>query len=111
MRTRNLAFFALLAVMFVSPAAAEGNAAAGYELAKQNCARCHNIERDGAFKQRPPTFQAVAIYRTREDIWSRIIAPSPHSGMPDVSWSLMPDQVQDLVAYIVSLDRPVTLGQ
>jgi mono/diheme cytochrome c family protein len=83
-----------------------GDAGAGRTLAMENCARCHNIEKGAAFKLRPPSFQAIAIYRTADDIWSRIIATSPHSGMPDVQWMLTPDQVQDLVAYITSLDTP-----
>jgi mono/diheme cytochrome c family protein len=105
MQTYGLAPVALLALALASPShAAEGDAAAGYELAKQNCARCHNIEPGGAFKQRPPTFQAIAVYRSDPDIWSRIISPSPHSGMPEVMWDLSPNEVQDLVAYITSLD-------
>ncbi len=83
-----------------------GDAAAGRRLAEEHCVRCHNIEKGAGFKLKPPSFQAIAIYRTSEDIWSRIIAPSPHSGMPDVQWTLMPEEVQDLVAYIASLDVP-----
>ena len=102
--------FPMLLLGLSSPSVA-GDAAKGYALAKENCARCHNVEIGGGFKQRPPTFQSIAIYRKEDDIWARILAPSPHSGMPDVSWSLTPDQVQDLLAYIVSLDRPVSLPQ
>ncbi len=91
--------------------AAEGDAAKGRLLAQEKCARCHNIEKGAAFKLQPPSFQAIAIYRTRQDIWGRIISPSPHSGMPDMMWALTPDQVQDAVAYITSLDTPVTLPQ
>jgi hypothetical protein len=29
--------------------------------------------------------------------------------MPEVQWMLTPQQVEDLVAYIVSLDMPVSL--
>ncbi|MFN0190411.1 MAG: c-type cytochrome [Aestuariivirga sp.] len=100
----------VLLTLVASPAFA-ADAATGYTIAKENCARCHNVEKGGGFKQRPPTFQAIAIYRTQDDIWGRIISPSPHSGMPDVSWTLTPDNVQDVVAYIVSLDRPVSLPE
>jgi mono/diheme cytochrome c family protein len=99
------------ALTFSAAPAHAGDAVAGYALAKEYCARCHNIEKGGGFKQRPPTFQSIAIYRTPEDIWGRIISPSPHSGMPDVSWSLLPDQIQNALAYIVSLDRPVNLPE
>jgi mono/diheme cytochrome c family protein len=82
------------------------DAAKGHELALQHCVRCHNIEPGGAFKQHPPTFAAIAKYRTRDDIWGRIISPSPHAGMPEVVWELQPDEVQHLLDYIVSLDKP-----
>jgi mono/diheme cytochrome c family protein len=97
-----LSAFIVLTIGATAPAAAD--AASGKAVAQEMCARCHNIEPGGAFKQRPPSFQAIAIYRTADDIWSRIISPNPHSNMPDVQWSLTPDQVQDLVAYITSLD-------
>jgi mono/diheme cytochrome c family protein len=76
----------------------------GKKIAAERCARCHHIEAGGAFKQRPPSFQAIAIYRNADDIWGRIIAPSPHAGMPEVIWDIDPDHVQDIVAYITSLD-------
>jgi mono/diheme cytochrome c family protein len=95
----------------VARAADEGDAGKGRLLAEEKCARCHNIEKGAAFKLQPPSFQSIAIYRTRQDIWGRIISPSPHSGMPDMMWALTPDQVQDAVAYITSLDTPVTLPE
>ena len=99
----------VLAAVLASPAAAAGDAVSGLNTAQENCARCHNVERGGPFKLRPPSFQSIAIYRGADDIWARIIAPSPHSGMPEVQWMLIPKQVEDLVAYIVSLDTPVSL--
>lgn len=110
MTTPKLSLLAISALgLAFTTSAQAGDAAAGYVLAKESCARCHNVEKGGGFKQRPPTFQSIAIYRREDDIWSRILAPSPHSGMPDVSWTLTPDQVQDLVAYIVSLDVTLTI--
>jgi mono/diheme cytochrome c family protein len=104
----SIALFALAAALAAAPGAVAGDAANGKKLAAAKCARCHNIEPGGAFKQHPPTFQAIAIYRREPDIWGRIISPSPHSGMPEVVWDLSPDDVQDLVAYIISLDSAVT---
>jgi mono/diheme cytochrome c family protein len=104
------ALFALLLIasmtVLASASRAEGDVGTGLEIARENCARCHNIAKGGAFKERPPSFQAIATYRTRDDIWARIIAPSPHSGMPDVSWNMTPEDVQNVLAYIVSLDQP-----
>ena len=99
----------VLALAISSTAFAAGDAIKGLETAQKNCIRCHNIEKGAGFKLMPPSFQSIAIYRTAEDIWSRIIAPSPHRGMPDTMWTITPDDVQDLVAYITSLDTPVSL--
>lgn len=103
----------LLSLLMLTNAAKaeDGDAAQGRLLVQDKCARCHNIEKGAAFKLQPPSFQSIAIYRTRQDIWGRIISPSPHSGMPDMMWALTPDEVQDAVAYITSLDSPVTLPQ
>ena len=104
----SVALLGLAAALTAAPEATAGDAANGKTLAAAKCARCHNIEPGGAFKQHPPAFQAIAIYRREPDIWGRIISPSPHSGMPEVIWELSPDEVQDLVAYIISLDTAVT---
>jgi mono/diheme cytochrome c family protein len=95
-------FFSI--AVLAAPQAWAADANKGHQLAKENCASCHNIEKGGAFKQRPPSFQAIATYRTMDDIWARIVAPSPHAGMPEVIWVVSPDDVQDIVAYITSLD-------
>jgi mono/diheme cytochrome c family protein len=110
MRTAMLsAIAASLMVLAAGQPAVAGDAAQGHEIARERCARCHHVEKGEGFKQRPPSFQSIAIYRREDDIWARILAPSPHSGMPEAQWSLTPDQIQDLVAYIVSLDTPVSL--
>ena len=110
---KRMSFFLLALSFTASPAwaQAEGDPGRGQALAQEQCARCHDITKGGAFKQMPPSFQAIAIYRTKPDIWSRIIAPSPHAAMPDMTWTLTADQVQDVLAYIVSLDVPVSLPQ
>jgi mono/diheme cytochrome c family protein len=105
----SLFAIAALSIAFTMPALA-GDATKGFATAQEICARCHVIAKGGAFKLKPPSFQSIAIYRTADDIWSRIISPNPHSNMPDMQWQLTPDQVQDLVAYITSLDVPVTLS-
>ena len=84
---------------------------AAQAIAQQQCARCHDVSKGGAFKKMPPSFQSIAIYRTKPDIWSRIIAPSPHAAMPDMTWTLTAEEVQDVLAYILSLDVAVSLPQ
>ena len=106
-----IALFLLSGLSTSAALAAEGDAVRGQAIARQQCSRCHDIARGGAFKKMPPSFQSIAIYRTRPDIWARILAPSPHAGMPDMTWTLKAEDVQDLLAYITSLDVPVTLAK
>ena len=53
-------------------------------------------------KQDPPAFAAIAVYRTREKILEKIVAP--HISMPRLVDLLEREEVQDVVDYIVSLD-------
>lgn len=109
MKASATALIAFASLVVASASASAADIANGYKIAKERCVRCHNIEPGGAFKQRPPAFQAIAIYRTPDDIWARILAPSPHSGMPETQWEMTPDQIQDVAAYVASLDKPVTI--
>ncbi|MFQ5973748.1 MAG: c-type cytochrome [Alphaproteobacteria bacterium] len=81
---------------------AQGDVGKGRDLAARWCSRCHNIEPDGRMKQHPPDFAAIAVYRTGDRIKEKIIAP--HRSMPDVA-SVLGLNVDDLVAYIVSLEN------
>lgn len=92
-----------LVTMFQPLPASAGDTARGEAIAREQCARCHDVSEEGAFRKMPPSFRAIAIYRTEPDIWARIISPSPHAAMPDMTWTLTADDVQDVLAYILSL--------
>jgi mono/diheme cytochrome c family protein len=81
---------------------AQGDPEVGQDRAADWCSRCHDIGREGRMKQEPPSFAAIAVYRTAEQIRSKINAP--HTGMPEVA-QVLGLNVDDLVAYIVSLDE------
>ena len=81
---------------------AEGDPEVGQDLAADWCSRCHDIGREGQMKQEPPSFAAIAVYRTAEQIRSKITAP--HMGMPEIA-QVLGLNVDDLVAYIVSLEE------
>ncbi len=103
-----LSFVRYLAVLFfagfaVAPAHAE-DATAGRQFAEQFCERCHNIEPGGPAKLYPPSFAAIAAFRAADDIRWKIIAPPLHTAMPQLGDFLAPVNVDDLVAYIVSLE-------
>ena len=93
---------ALFAVMATSSHSA-GLAVEGEELARQWCVRCHNVEVGGPFKMHPPSFASIAVYRSDEQIYSRIMIPPLHSNMPQIVYVLMPDNIEHLIAYIRSL--------
>ena len=94
-----IAFSASLALANAGVAA---DSVAGRVLAERWCVKCHNIEKGAPFKLRPPSFAAIAIYRAENDIRGKII--SPHIGMPDIMWMLQAEDIDNIVAYIASLD-------
>ncbi len=105
MRQRPLLVGLVLGTMITSAHAA-GDIASGAQLAQDICAGCHNVEPGGPFKQYPPSFAAVAVFRSADQIRVRIIFPPQHSGMPElVQLMLNMENVDDLVAYITSLEQ------
>ncbi len=89
-----------------TPVAAEGDAENGGRLAEQWCSGCHDISPDGPFKRDPPSFAAIAVYRSADQIFSRISLPVPHHGMPRIGQILDLEAIDDLVAYIAALEQP-----
>jgi mono/diheme cytochrome c family protein len=94
----------LFASMSISVALAEGDVAMGEEIARESCVRCHNVEAGGPFKDFPPSFAAIAVYRSDDQIYGRIMFPPMHTAMPQLGYMLSPDNVEHLVAYIRSLE-------
>ena len=94
--------FPVMALMVSQPANG-ADTAAGRKLAEQWCAKCHNIEIGAPFKLNPPSFAAIAAYRTSDVILGKVVAPSMHSGMPETLWTLQREDFDNLVAYITSL--------
>jgi len=76
----------------------------GFVLADKYCTSCHDISRNGAFKLYPPSFASIAAYRSRAQIWSRIVLPPMHTNMPPVGFVLPPKEIEELVDYIQSLE-------
>jgi mono/diheme cytochrome c family protein len=95
-----------LGILQAGQSTAQGDAAAGQSLAEEWCARCHDISAGGAFKQTPPSFAAIAIYRADDDIRWRIQFPPVHAGMPQLGFLLDAEVLDDLVAFILSLEEP-----
>lgn len=110
MRASNLlVVYACIFCASVSAALAEGRIRSGELAARNSCAICHNVEKNGPFKQNPPSFAAIAVYRSDNQIRNRIFYPDVHSGMrKQLDFVFDFETVADLVAYIRSLENRVT---
>ena len=97
--------FAVSGSALISNAHAQGDVTKGERLAQGICAHCHDVRPLGPFKQYPPSFSAIAVYRSAEDIRWKIIAPPLHTGMPQLGNRLTPDNIEHLIAYITSLEN------
>lgn len=93
-----------LALALAATATSAEDLALGREIAEEFCTRCHDINPGGAFKETPPSFQAIAIYRDPDQVFVRIMYPPIHAGMPRLGAFLMSGNVEAVTAYIVSLD-------
>ncbi|NNE48438.1 MAG: cytochrome c [Rhodothermales bacterium] len=80
-----------------------GDIEMGRTIADEYCSRCHNIEPNGPFKQDPPSFAAIAKYRSAQQVKRRIIRPI-HEEMPRYLEYMIGGNIDDMVAYIMSLD-------
>ncbi|MBR7620638.1 cytochrome c [Phenylobacterium sp. 20VBR1] len=104
----------LVLILLAAPAAATAAdnpllaaQARGYTLAAGVCAACHMIEPAGTSPNpRAPPFRILAGRYVPLTLQRRLadIAETGHYAMPPIN--IHADQVQDVVAYINSLERP-----
>jgi mono/diheme cytochrome c family protein len=94
---------ALLMACATSSAAQDESIEMGRMIADEYCSRCHNIEPNGSFKLETPSFAAIAKYRSAEQVRRRIIRPI-HERMPRYIDYMIGGNIDDMVAYIMSLE-------
>jgi mono/diheme cytochrome c family protein len=105
MRMRRVTVLA--AVMLLGSAhaalAQEGDATAGQAYAKQVCAACHAVLANQEISPlaQAPTFQKVADTPGMTEMALSVWLQSSHPTMPNII--LKPDDLRNVVAYIVSL--------
>jgi mono/diheme cytochrome c family protein len=102
----TLALSLMVGPAFTGAVAAQDAAARGAELSAEWCAPCHHIAPGGAMKEEPPSFAAIAVYRTPDQMRAAMVAP--HLGMPPLV-EILGLEAEDLIAYIVSLESTATL--
>ncbi|MDP5220245.1 cytochrome c [Ruegeria sp. 2205SS24-7] len=83
--------------------AEEGDVEMGRNIAEEYCVHCHDVSRSGPFKMDPPSFAAIAKYRSEDQIRKRIVNPT-HEDMPRYIKYMIGGNIGDMVAYIVSLE-------
>lgn len=104
--TRRLAMAAILALSAVSAHAQDGNIAAGHAFAREACNACHMLE---AKQKKPrrivigPAFRDIANTRGITATALRVFLTTSHPTMPNLI--LTPDEITDVIAYILSLRR------
>ena len=101
--TTILSTFGGLALLAGSAAAQDVDR--GLELAQEHCSRCHDISNEGENKTYPPSFASIAVFRDQDQIRARTVFPQMHSPMPEMIFLLPNDDIDDVVAYIASLDE------
>lgn len=81
-----------------------GDVVVGHALAAHWCAGCHQVEASpGHARDVPPSFVAVAAMTSTTESSLRAFLQTPHANMPDLK--LSQTQIDDLVAYILSLKK------
>ncbi len=104
--TRYLSATAVVLCVGTAVAAqGNGNPAAGQALAEANCSGCHNIAPGGATKLFPPSFAAIAAYMHPDIVRIRIMYPDHAAIMPQFHTYMNATNLDDLVAYILSLEE------
>jgi mono/diheme cytochrome c family protein len=95
-----------LAALVASGAAAQeasGDPEAGFELASEVCAFCHAISPGESMSPIPeaPSFEQIANTPGMTETWLYAWMTTSHPTMPDII--LEPEELTDVVAYILSL--------
>jgi mono/diheme cytochrome c family protein len=107
MAMRSAILMGVLAVL-AAPALAQlepGDARAGQRLATTWCANCHQVTPGGPgpSTDAAASFASIAAMPSTTSMSLRVFLQTPHANMPD--YRLTRDQLDDLVAYLLSLRR------
>ena len=104
-RSMPSAVLLALAIMMGTQALAQdgrGDIAAGRRLAQQWCSSCHQIAPFGVGGL-APTFPQVAMLPSTTALSLKVFLQTSHVNMPNIV--LTRSEINDLVAYILSLKR------
>ena len=105
MKKMILSSVAVICVGSAAAAQGGGNPDSGKALAEANCSQCHNIAPGGATKLFPPSFAAIAAYMHPDMVPIKIMYPDHAAIMPQFNTYMNATNLDDLVAYIHSLEE------
>jgi len=88
-------------IMLRPAASGSADLVAGETLADKWCAQCHSVRGNQLSPNRSaPTFPELAAEPSITEYSLRALLQSPHETMPQIKFT--PDQLDDLVGYILS---------
>jgi mono/diheme cytochrome c family protein len=89
-------------IVFGGASDAKADAARGRVLSEQWCSQCHGVRpNESSPNAKAPNFSAVATEPSTTEYSLRVFLKTPHPTMPN--FVLKPDDIDDIVGYIVSL--------
>jgi mono/diheme cytochrome c family protein len=84
----------------------ESNASMGRKTATALCASCHELD-GGSRRDAPASFAVIANMPSTTELSLKVFLRSNHNQMPNL---IIPaSEIDDLVAYILSLRKPFRL--
>ena len=101
---RRTTLIAALAATTLSAHAQDGDIAAGHSFAREACSACHVVDAEERPPRRifiGPAFRSIANTPGMTVTALRVFLTTSHPKMPDPI--LTPDQMPDVIAYILSL--------
>ena len=107
MRSRKAAIVAVsMLAPLPAPAQEMGNPRAGLALAREVCAPCHAIlaGETQSPNARAPSFEAIARTPGMTSTALSVALRTSHETMPNLMFEA--DELQDVIAYIRSVNRP-----
>jgi mono/diheme cytochrome c family protein len=92
-----------LSIMLTPAASRSADLVAGEAIADQWCGKCHGVRADSLSPNlAAPPFRKLAAEASITEYSLRALLQSPHETMPHIKFT--PDQLDDIVSYIMSLN-------
>ena len=106
-RRSRVSILAAALLGFMSPALADSVTEHGKALVQVNCAGCHAVGKtDVSTHPDAPAFRTLSKRYPLTDL-EEALAEGISTGHPDMpEWVASPDQIEAIIAYIASLQKP-----